>query len=183
MFKKIFIIIGITNAIFIDTTIYAGEAIKINVDADQIMLPITTGTYTFHARDFSSTGTINQRVDVSYCPTPYLYPYVMAYPNEVVTGDGDWCSYNDIVEPNVRLIKNLAIVPTCDKAGCNLAIAFGSLFYDYNEQTKEFKKYIVPAVSACYGGSDGYLTITYVVYCSTKPMQNDTDKYELNQTK
>lgn len=92
--------------------------------------------------------------------------------------------YNYYFVPNIRLIKNLAINPICDRAGCDLSIAFGSLFYDYNHETKESKEYIVPAVSACSsGGSEGHLTITYVAYCSTKPMQNNAGKYELNQTK
>lgn len=176
MFKKVLVVVAATCVTFVNIAIYAGEVIKVN--ADQIMLPITTGRYTFYPKDFSNVGTTSLRVDVSSCPASYLYPYVMAYPSEVVTGDGVSCSYTDFPVPNVRLIKSLAITPICDNAGCNLAIAFGSLFYD------EKTKYIVPAVSACSSkGSDGHLTITYVVYCSTKPMQSGADKYELDQTK
>lgn len=168
MFKKILVICAI-SALF-SSAIFAAE----QETNQQIMLPITAGTHTFQVSDFDSQGNASFRVPVS-CPSPYLspsakHPWVMAYPSEIVPGD----------ETNVG---RLIIVPKCDETGCSLAIIFGTRWLsDYRicaswsiHPTVDL--FLVPG--ACPETAErGHLTITYVAYCSTQPIQSNADKHE-----
>ena len=185
MFKKILVVCAVST-LFINAAIFAAEP----EPNQQIMMPITAGTHTFKASDFDSQGnasfTIPNFVPEKACGM-YLSkatPWVTAYPSEVVAGDAPPAPS---LAPQNNVAKSLIVTPNCNSAGCALTINFSSEdWYCNPPDCKQGRRYFYSAAKArdtSIGGQDGYLTVTYVAYCSTQPIQSDMGKHEPEQTK
>jgi len=187
MFKKVLVVGFFT--LFFNATIFALEE-----NASQIMMPITAGTITLQNSDFAADGTAVvpiKNFGPSSCPSPYLapaarYPWIMAYPSAYQVGHGVWKPIGgigfDMFASNLpKPVTHISIIPNCNLTSCNLGIQFQYLYSNSGKAlilpvTKDTCEYDCPY-------RDGYLTITYVAYCSTQPIQSDANKQEAELTK
>lgn len=175
MLKNFFVV----WSMFLFTSVFAAD------NNSSIMLPITAGTHTFTSSAFNSNGVATFAIPNFSCSAPYLYPWVTVYPIEIVAGD-DWWQVHTGKTGDMNLIKNIIITPKYSPAGCDVTVAFNSEYSSCSGDPIVCVRHLVSAAKATstlFGGEDGHVTVTYVAYCNTQPIQSDTDKREPEQTK